>query len=112
MNTEQYFEMLQKKVEEQIAVANMARAKGLDPVRKVETPIAMTLAEKAVGLISTIYPQLDKTIVERIEEFEKEYGALEASVAFRIAEEIARERFCKFESLLQAIDAGVRVGFA
>ena len=112
MNTEQYFEMLQKKVEEQIAVANMARAKGLDPVSKVETPIAMTLAEKAVGLISTIYPQLDKKIVERIEELEKEYGALEASVAFRIAEEIARERFCKFESLLQAIDAGVRVGFA
>ena len=26
--------------------------------------------------------------------------------------EIAKERFCKFESLLQAIDAGIRVGFA
>ncbi len=29
-----------------------------------------------------------------------------------IAKEIALEKFCKFEDKLQAMDAGIRVGFA
>jgi len=94
-------------------MARVARSKGFDPVSYVETPIAMSLAEKVIGLISTIYPQLsDPKIVNRILELEKEYGQLDMSVSLKIAEEIAREKFCKFESLLQAMDAGVRVGFA
>jgi hypothetical protein len=33
-------------------------------------------------------------------------------VAFKIAEEIAKEKFCKFTNQLEAIDAGIRVGFS
>ncbi|MDP1695627.1 MAG: DNA polymerase II large subunit [archaeon] len=112
MNIKEYFSYIEKEVKRHYAVAELAKAKGLDPVNKVEVPIAMSLAEKAVGLVSTIYPQLDDKVVKRILELEKEYGPLDSAVAFKIAEEIAREKFCKFESLLQAMDAGIRVGFS
>ena len=113
MNTQEYFMHIEKEVAKQFAVAGEARAKGLDPVSSIEVPIAKTLAEKAVGLISTIYPQLnDKRIVDRILELEKIYGPLTMSVSLKIAEEIAREKYCKFSNLLEAIDAGIRVGFS
>ncbi|OGJ21238.1 DNA polymerase II large subunit, partial [Candidatus Pacearchaeota archaeon RBG_13_36_9] len=113
MNTEKYFKDLQDKVGVCYSVAQQARAQGLDPLSKVEVPLAMSMAEKAVKLIATLYPQVDDDrIVRRILELEKEYGKLDSTVYFKIAEEIAREKFCKFESLLQAIDAGIRVGFA
>ena len=112
MNIKEYFEEIKNKVDEQFTLARRAKAIGIDPVAKIEIPIATTLAEKAVGLISVVYPQLDKKVIDRINELEKEYGALDTAVAFKIAEEIAKEKFCKFESLLQGIDAGIRVGFA
>jgi DNA polymerase II large subunit len=113
MNTNEYFQHIQTEVEKAYAFAKDAKSIGIDPVADVEVPIAMTLAEKTVGLISTIYPQLqDKRIVDRIIALEQEHGALNIGVAFLIAEEIAREKYCKFESLLQAIDAGIRVGFS
>ncbi len=113
MKTEQYFRDLEKEVRKVYVVAEEARAKGLDPVDKVEIPLAMTMAEKVVELIATIYPQLKNSgIIERIIELEKEYGKLNTTVAFKIAEEIAKQKFCKFASLLEAIDAGARIGFA
>ena len=33
-------------------------------------------------------------------------------VPFKIAEEIAKEKYCKFASHLQAMDAGIRIGFS
>jgi len=113
LNTEQYFKQLEKDVKKVYAVIEEAKAKGLDPVNKIEIPLAMTMAEKVVGLISTIYPQMvDSGIDKRILELEKIYGKLNATISFKIAEEIAKQKFCKFENLLQAIDAGIRVGFA
>ena len=113
MDIEKYFEELEKNVKECYAVAEEARSKGLDPSDKVEIPFARTLAEKVVGLISVVYPQInDPRIVERILELEKEFGALDYGVAFRIAEEIANEKFCHFENKREAMEAGIRVGFA
>ncbi len=113
MNTQEYFQDLEKNVRVAYSVAEKARAKGYDPKDKVEIPLARSLAEKVVGLISTIYPQIIGTkIVERILELEKQYGKLDTAVSFKIAEEIAKQEFCKFDSMLQAIDAGIRVGFA
>jgi DNA polymerase II large subunit len=111
--TQKYFQELEDKVRVCYSLAEEARKKGLDPLDKVEIPIARTLAEKVVGLISVVYPQInDERIVKRILALEKEYGQLDYAVAFKIAEEIAKENFCKFENLLQAIEAGIRVGFA
>ncbi len=113
MNTPKYFADLEKDVKIIYKIANEARAKNLDPVEKVEIPLARSLAEKVVGLISTIYPQMESSgIDKRILELEKEFGKLNMAVSFRIAEEVAKQKFCKFASLLEAIDAGIRIGFA
>jgi DNA polymerase II large subunit len=113
MKTEKYFEDLEKNINLNYLIANQARAKGLDPDKKVEVPLARNLAEKVVGLISTIYPQLaESKIAKRIKELEIEYGLLDPAVCLKIAEEIALEKFCKFDSKLEAITCGARVGFA
>ncbi len=113
METQQYFIDLEKNVKKIYAISNEARAKNLDPVNKVEIPLAKSLAEKVVGLISTIYPQMEGSkIAERMLELEKEYGKLTPAVSFKIAEEVAKQKYCQFSSLLEAIDAGIRIGFA
>src|SRR3989344_2837180 len=113
MNTQEYFRVIERETKKVYAIAEEARKKGLDPADKVEIPLAMSMAEKVAGLIATIYPQMNNSgISERILELEKEYGKLDIAIVFKIAEEVARQKFCKFDSLLQAIDAGIRIGFA
>ncbi len=113
MNIQQYFLDLEKDVRQIYELAEKAKAKGLDPVDKVEVPLAMSMAEKVVNLIGTVYPQaIGSGITERILELEKEYGKLSVTLVFKIAEEVAKQKFCKFSSLLDAIDAGIRIGFA
>lgn len=113
MKTEQYFKNLRKEVDKIYSLSEDARGKGLDPVKKVEIPLAMSMAEKVVGLISTIYPQMmGSGIDKRILDLEKEYGKLHTTVVFKIAEEVAKQKFCKFSSVLEAMDAGIRIGFA
>jgi DNA polymerase II large subunit len=113
MNINQYFKNIEKRVKEEYVVAEEARSKGFDPVAKVEIPIAMSLAEKCVGLVSSVYPQVeDKKIVDRILELEREFGSLDPAVALSIAEDVAREKFCKFESHKEAMEAGIRIATA
>lgn len=110
---QQYFAELERKVKVAYTIANQAREKGLDPVSRVEISLAATLMERVVGLVSIKYPQIkDMRIEKRILELEKEHGLLDPAVALTIAEEIAKEKFCKFKSQLEAIDAGIRVGLA
>ncbi len=111
--TERYFEKLGEDIKKGYEIAEKAREKGLDPVDKVEVPLALTMASKVVKLIATKYPQIDdENIINRILDLEKQYGALDNSVSFTIAREIAQEKYCKFETQLEAIDAAIRVGFA
>ncbi len=113
MNTEEYFKDLRKEIDKNYEVAGKARVLGFDPVDEVEVPLALTMAAKVVRLIATVYPQLDnEDIINRILDLEKKYGALDNTVSFTIAREIAEEKYCKFENQLEAIDAGIRVGFA
>jgi len=113
MNSHEYFENLYKEIKKVYDFSNLARKKGFDPVDKVEIPLAKTMAEKCVELIATIYPQMSGSgIDKRILELEKDFGKLDSTVVFKIAEEVAKQKFCKFSSLLQAIDAGIRIGFA
>jgi len=111
---EKYFKDLEKQVRREYGVAEKARKKGLDPCEEVEIPLAKSLAEKSVGLVSSLYPQLaeNKKLINRILELEKEYGKLDPTISFKIAEEVAKQKFCKFSSMLEAIEAGIRVGFA
>ncbi|MFB5637733.1 MAG: DNA polymerase II large subunit [Nitrosarchaeum sp.] len=113
MNTEKYFNDFKIQVDSIYNVANEARKKGYDPVDEVEIPIALSMAEKVVGLISTIYPQMKNSgMTERILELEEKYGKLDPTILFKIADEISDENFCRFNNKLEAIDAAIRIGFA
>ena len=113
MNTNEYFKEIEDQVRAAYAVAGEARLKGLDPLSKVEIPLATSLAGRAVGLISTMYPQMNNPqMINRIIELEKEHGALDPAICLKIAEETAKERFCKFQNLEEGIDAGIRIAMA
>jgi len=110
MNIKEYFEEIEKQVKENYELAREAKKKGYDPVADVEVPLANSLAERVVGLISVLYPQIfDRRIIDRILALEKEYGNLDPAVALVIAEEVAKEKYCKFEDHVQAMEAGIRV---
>ncbi|MFC1774863.1 DNA polymerase II large subunit [Nanoarchaeota archaeon] len=109
----QYFESIRSTVKKSHEHATLARAKGYDPADTVEVQLAENMAERVVGLISVLAPQIvGSGVVDRIIELEKIYGILDWRVAFKIAEEIAREKFCKFKEKKEAIEIGVRTGFA
>ena len=113
MNTQQYLKSIEEETKKIYEIAEEARKKGFDPVNKVEIPLARSLAEKVVGLISSVYPQMDGSgIVERILELERKWGKLNPAICLQIAEEVAKQKFCGFSSLLEAIEAGSRTGIA
>src|SRR3989344_8723266 len=110
---QKYFEKINTQVEQTFAVATEARKKSIDPEDVVEISLAKNMAERVVGLISVIAPQIANSgVVERIIELEKKYAALDWRVALKIAEEVAQEKFCKFKDKKEAIDVGIRTGFA
>ncbi|MCB9358538.1 DNA polymerase II large subunit [Candidatus Woesearchaeota archaeon] len=109
---QKYFENLENETTRTLKIANNARAKGFDPEDKVDIPIAKNMAERVIGLISAVAPQMqDSNVVPRIVELESEYSPLDWRVGFRIAGEVAQERFCKFKDRKEAIEIGIRTGF-
>ncbi len=110
---EPYFRELNEKLKKAYDLAMIARKKGYDPETKVDIPIAKNMAERVEGLISAVAPQIvGKGIPQRIMELEKKYGVLDWRISLIIAEEIAKEKFCKFNSRKEAMEVGIRVGFA
>jgi len=110
---QEYFDKIGMGIHEAYEVAQAARKKGLDPESEVSIPLAKNMAERVVGLISVVAPQIiNSKVTERIAELEKEYGLLDWRVGFKIAEEVAQEKHCKFKDKLEAMEVGIRVGFA
>ena len=108
-----YFKKIEEQTKLAYSIANKARKKGFDPELKVNIPLAKNMAERVEGLISAAAPQLVGTKMrERIQEVEKEYSPLDWRVALKIAEEVALEKFCGFKDKKEAMEVGVRVGFA
>ncbi|MBD3310038.1 DNA polymerase II large subunit, partial [Candidatus Woesearchaeota archaeon] len=108
-----YFSELDKETKDILKISKEARKRGLDPEKDVEVPIACNMAERVIGLISAIAPKVaDAGIEKRITELEKQYGNLDWRVAFKIAEEIAQQKFVKFDSQIEAMEIGIRIGFA
>jgi DNA polymerase II large subunit len=113
MDTEQYFESIESYVQSNYRVAELARAKGYDPSDAVEIIPVKNMAEKVEGLVSVMQPQIkDKGIPQRIAELELIYNKLDWRVAFTISLEVAEEKFCKFKDKIEAIETGIRIGFA
>lgn len=109
----QYFDRIDNLVKGAYDVAGKAKKKGYDPSDKVEVPSVKNMAERVEGLISVVAPQIiGSGISERIKELEKKYGALDWRISLIIAEEIAKEKFCKFKDKHEAMIIGIRIGFA
>ena len=109
----EYFKKIDGYIKKTYEIATKARKLGFDPEDKVDIPIARNMAERVIGLISSIAPQIVNTnIPKRINELEKKYGTLDWRVSLIIAEEVANEKFCKFKDKKEAMEIGIRVGFA
>ncbi len=110
---EQYFADIDLKLEKAYKVAKEARKKGYDPKEEVEMPLAKEISQRVEGLISVFSPQiLNSGVAKRIQELETEFGKLDWRVALKIAHEVAEQKFCKFETKKEAMEIGIRVGFA
>lgn len=108
-----YFDRLKQEVAGAYAIAKRAREQGLDPERTVPIPLAENMAERVEGLISSVAPQIAGSgVTDRIVELERAYGALSWKVALEIAREVAEEKFCSFENTREAMEVGIRTGFA
>lgn len=108
----EYFLEIKKGCMDSFKLASAARSKGFDPAEEVEVTLAETMAERVIGLISVVAPQIKgKGAEKRIEDLEKQYGVLDVRVALLIAEDVAREKFCKFKDQKEAIEVGIRAGF-
>ncbi len=108
-----YFDSLKKSAIDQFKLATLARKKNFDPKDYVEVKLAENLAERVIGLISAAAPQLaDSGAIARIIELEEEYAPLDWRVSMKIAHEIAEQKFCEFKDKKEAIEVGIRTGFA
>ena len=110
---ESYFKLIEKEINKGYEIANKAKALGYDPENKVDMPLARNMAERVQGLIGAVAPQIvGSGVVERIPELEKDYGVQDWRVALKLAEEVALEKFCKFNDRKEAIEVGIRTGIA
>jgi len=108
-----YFQTLNEDSKKIYQVAVQARKKGIDPTDKVEITLAKNMAERVIGMISVVSPEIKNSkAAERIIELEKKYGILDWRVALIIAKEVAEEKFCKFKNKTEAIEIGIRTGFS
>jgi DNA polymerase II large subunit len=109
----QYFTSIHERTLNVHDLATRARAKGYDPDTEVEVKLAANMAERVVGLISVLTPQIvGSGVVERIIALEQQYGNLDWRVAITIACELAQQKFCAFKDQKEAMEIGIRVGLA
>ena len=99
-----YHDQLLKELNRAYEIAKRARAKGLDPTTDVEIPVAKNMAERVEQLIKI------EGLAKRIMELESE-GLSREEICFKIAEEIVKGKFGKFDRLT-AIDKAIRAAVA
>ncbi|NJL43722.1 MAG: DNA polymerase II large subunit [Nitrosarchaeum sp.] len=108
-----YFAALKERTKKAHELAEKARANHYDPADHVEVMLAENLAERVVGIIAAVAPQVKNTgIAQRILQLEAQYGALDWRVAMHIAHEVAQQKYCVFKNEQEAMEVGIRVGFA
>jgi len=109
-----YFDNISSQTKEAHKIAVNSKQKGTDHLKQVEIKLAENLNDRVEGLISFVTPQIENTgIPQRIEELKKIHGTkLTVETALTIAREVAEEKFCKFQNKKEAIETGIRTGFA
>ncbi len=110
---EEYFQSIEKEIKKCYDIAERARSKGFDPEPHVDIPLAKNMAERVERLIGAVAPQIvNSGVSDRISELEKKYGALAWEVALIIALEVSQQKFCTFKDKHEAMEVGIRTGFA
>ncbi len=113
MTLDWYFQRIKEGVERYHSHATQARKKGIDPTDDVEILLASNMAERVVGLISSVAPQIRGSgVIERIQALEEEHGVQDMRVALKISLEIAQQTYCTFKDEREAMEVGMRVGLA
>jgi len=108
-----YFKEIEHNVAVTYKVAEKARKRGFDPEERTSVPLAKNMSERVEGLIGALIPEIMKSgLSKRIQELEKKYGKLDWRVALSVSLEVVKEKFCKFENKIKAMEAGIRVGLA
>lgn len=110
---QKYFENIELEVKKAYELAEKAKKNGQDPEAKVDIPVAKNIFERVEGLIGSEKPQLiGSGLSKRIEELDAKYGSGDWRVGLKIAEEVAKQKLCSFETELEAMETGIRVGLA
>lgn len=105
MDIDSYFKSISEKVQEEYNFVNS--------FKEVNFPIANDSASRVEGLLSSIFPKiLNSGLADFIREEEKKYGPNDWHVAINSAIAVASSKFIKFDSQIEAIEAGIRVGLA
>ena len=107
-----YFDKIHEGVTSCYSIAGAAREQGYDPEQEVDVRLAKNMAQRVEGLMSSVAPELAGSgFTKRIMELEKQYGPLDWRVALKIAEEVSKGKFCRFETEQHAMEIGIRAGF-
>lgn len=101
---EAYFEELKCRVQEVYDFANRARATGIDPETRVESPMAMDMAGRVENLVEV------PGVAERIRQL-KDEGKDQDEITFQVAFEVLEGKFQEYE-LEPAIGKAIRVALA
>lgn len=106
-----YFRAIEEEVNREYSIAKKAREARLDPTNRVEIALASDAAARVEGLLATIYPSFENSgLAERIRELEKKFGKGSERISLQISQDVFEERFVKFPTIEERIEAGVRVG--
>ena len=105
MRTSEYFDLLQRGLDDAMTIAQEARSKGLDPTTEVEIPLAVDLAERVEKLIGI------PGIAVRIRELEAEgYSREEAALAIGV--DFAEGRLGSGSSKIESVESAIRTSVA
>ncbi|MDD1760398.1 MAG: DNA polymerase II large subunit, partial [Methanothrix sp.] len=105
MITSEYFELLQRGLDDAMTVAQEARSRGLDPTTEVEIPLAVDLAERVEKLIGI------PGIAVRIRELEAE-GLSREEAALAIGVDFAEGRLGSGSSKIESVESAIRTSVA
>ena len=101
---EQYFDRIERRLDEAMAVAERAKGQGKDPEPEVEIPIAQDMADRVENILGI------PNVAERVRELEGQMSREEA--ALELAKDFAEGRVGDYDSKAGKIEGAVRTAVA
>ena len=102
---EEYFTLIQQKVDLCYKIAEEARQKGLDPETFVESPQAKDLAGRVEKLVG---PEGIADVIRNL----KKLGKSDDEIVFQAVSDILEKKLGKIESLDERVERAIRAGLA